>query len=187
MNRLATYCWDISLNQDKYVKTFNLGISGENIIGVRARVASEFDARLNEDKALIIFAVGINDTKIEIKTGQHKTDLETYERLLNELVDISQKKKAECVLLGLTPIDEERLDPIPWRPGFAYRMSEVKKFDLLIEKVARERKVGFIPMQDALGSDYQKLLPDGLHPGSEGHKRIFERVRNYLENEDIFS
>jgi lysophospholipase L1-like esterase len=32
---------------------------------------------------------------------------------------------------------------------------------------------------------YESLLYDGLHPNSEGHKKIFETVKNYLVKNKI--
>lgn len=58
-----------------------------------------------------------------------------------------------------------------------YSNDNIQKYDKIIQKVVQEKKVFYCPMYDLLKN---KDLPDGVHPNSEGHKKIFLRVKNFL-------
>lgn len=186
VNRLSAHCFDIAVQSDYEDRpiVFNLGISGENIHGIHARYGKEIEARTDEEeRAVVLLAVGINDSKINIATGEHKTNIEEYKKLLQEVIRGVKEFGCDVVCVGLTPVDDTLLDPIPWNTEFAYRNSEVERFNACIETLAAEEGVPFVPMFDVFGTDYRKYLGDGLHPTAEGHRRMFERVRDFLKAE----
>jgi lysophospholipase L1-like esterase len=97
--------------------------------------------------ALIVVALGINDTSLRIKTAFK----EGYQVLLNSL------PKVPVVLASLTPVDYtgpigQRLDP-----------ERAKLVDNIIRSTAESRHFGFVDMGKLAGPDFQTL--DGVHLG----------------------
>ncbi|TSC69035.1 MAG: putative TesA-like protein protease [Parcubacteria group bacterium Gr01-1014_56] len=188
VNRLEAYCFDSAIKNDFQDKplVFNLGISGDRALRVRARLESELQARRDSDGLmLVIFAVGINDSMVKIETGENDTPIGVYEKALQEMVDIVRPLGCQTLFVGLTPIEQAKLDPIPWNKEFAYRTDEIMKFDIVMAKVAIDNKIGFISMQNVFGVDPQICLSDALHPNATGHRLMFLRVKDYLEKEKI--
>lgn len=172
---------DLDRELDDRSVVFNLGVSGENIEGIKKRFLSEYTARTNkDDQALVIFAVGVNDSKIDLAKDNNVTPHEIYAQTLAELIG-SVRERDTVVCVGLAPIDDTNLDPMSWNPNFAYRCDEVKKYDATIQKVSEQTDRMFIPMQDVL--DPAQHLVDGIHPNAEGHRRMFERVKSALEQQ----
>jgi len=171
---------------------FNLGVSGEDITGVSNRFESEILSRIgrkNEtpDHIFIIVAVGVNDTQVDVTTGEHRTEPEIYQAHLEQMVIYAKEQCAGVILLGLAPIDDTGLDPIPWHSTHAYRNSEVKKYNKVIENVAQANDISFISLNNIFGNKVTELTVDGIHPNAEGHRLIFERVKEALEKEGILS
>jgi lysophospholipase L1-like esterase len=92
---------------------------------------------------------------------------------------MAQKFSAKIMFLGLEPVDESRTDP--WKPNKSYKMELIKKYNAVIKEVCTETNAHFIGNSPLLKQgNYKHLLYDGLHPNTEGHKLIFEIVKNYL-------
>ncbi|MBU4142032.1 SGNH/GDSL hydrolase family protein [Patescibacteria group bacterium] len=85
------------------------------------------------------------------------------------------------------PIDESKVDPIPWLPEVSYKNEYIKRYDKIIKSVCAENKIAFIEIFEKLKKENCKnLLEDGVHPNSKGHEKIFEIVKDYLiENKII--
>ena len=68
-----------------------------------------------------------------------------------------------------------------------YRNEYVKEYDAEIKKMCKENHIPFIDLFGAFSkTNYKALLDrDGLHPNSQGHKKIFEIVKAHLIDEKI--
>ncbi len=188
VNRLEAYCFDSAVKSDFQDKplVFNLGISGDRAPRLMSRLEPELKARLESDgKIFVIFAVGINDSMLKVETGENDTPIDVYKKTLQKMVDLVQSLSCQALFVGLTPIEQEKLDPIPWKKDFAYRTDEIIKFDIVMSKVATDNKIGFVSMQNVFGAEPQTCLSDALHPNAMGHQLMFLRVKDYLEKEKI--
>lgn len=187
VSRLAAYVHqkDIESNLTARSVVFNLGVSGENILGIQKRFLSEYSVRTDDtEQAIVIFAVGVNDSKVDLSIRENVTPLNVYQKTLEHLV-ASVRDKDTVVCVGLAPIDDRNLDPMPWNPGYAYRSEEVQRFNNVIERVARNSGHVFIPMQDVFGERAENFLVDGIHPNSKGHEHMFLRIKKVLETEGL--
>ena len=63
-----------------------------------------------------------------------------------------------------------------------YDNESIKKYDLAIEKLCEKEGLVFISMFDLLEN---RDFADGLHPNSKGHKKMFDRIKQRLEEENI--
>ncbi len=68
--------------------------------------------------------------------------------------------------------------PIPWKADQYYATRRIEQYDDSIEQLCRKQEVLYVPLWDKIRTE---LLTDGLHPNSEGHRKIFEMVRDFLE------
>ena len=92
---------------------------------------------------------------------------------LKKILDIARGFTQEVTFLGITPVDESKTMPIPWRTDLYYMEKNVALYNDALEKFCAENAVAFIPIYDLITKDD---LPDGLHPNPEGHAKIAEKV-----------
>lgn len=169
--------------KDNSYRVYNLAIDGSTTYEVLTRVELEIQQiSFESDKEFVLlFAVGINDSQILIADKSLRVKEKEFKNNLLRLINIGQKYSAKIIFLGLNPVDEAKVDPMPWARDRSYRNEVVEKYDSIIELVCQEKSVYFIEVNKKFKNlDYKKLLDDGAHPNSEGHKIIFELVRDFL-------
>jgi lysophospholipase L1-like esterase len=84
--------------------------------------------------------------------------------------------------VGLSFIEENKLTPLPWREDAFYYLKNVEEYNNAIKDICENNKLYFIDMFNLLKKGD---LDDGLHPNSRGHKKIFEKVKDYLMENKI--
>jgi acyl-CoA thioesterase I len=183
VNRLAAHFinQDLKNNFSSYNPVFGLGISGERVNETLARIENELKFRLEESEAnLIILAVGINDSTFDLINKVNVTPIDVFSKRYSDLI-MSAKKHGEVCVLGLLPLKEEILNPIPWFANHAYLSIEAIRFDEEIERLANEHEVDYVQMSQVFSSNLDNYLTDGIHPNTNGHKLIFSHVLNLLQ------
>lgn len=162
---------------DTYYNIFNLGIAGNTTIDVLKRLKYECENRCVPDaKNIIIFAVGINDS--QIINQKNNVQKEAFKLNLINIITLAKKYADEIMFLGLTRVDESKTVPIPWNPSICYFNKRIIEFDNELENICMEKNVGYLKMYDLLEKEE---LTDGLHPDSNGHQKIAEKVINKLK------
>ncbi len=124
----------------------------------------------------MIFSIGTNDTAI-INNKEKNISKQGFENNLNSLVKKAQGKTNQIYFLGILEVVEEFTSPFS-RINWYYNNQRIKEFDKIIQKVSEENNCQFIPMQGLLNKED---LADGLHPNTQGHKKIFLEVKKYLQ------
>jgi lysophospholipase L1-like esterase len=159
---------------------FNLGISGDTTEDVLRRFEFETKHRIKEDEEpIFIFSIGINDTQFLHDKQDTRISPDKFRKNLMNLIQMARKFSSKIVFLGFQPVDESRTDP--WKPNKSYKMEYLEKYDKILKEVCKETGTHFIDILPTLRQgDYKSILYDGLHPTSEGHKKIFELVRDFL-------
>ena len=164
---------------------FNLGISGESSVRMKERFQTELSHRVEyTDKVTVVIDMGGNDAGVEIATGKNHVEIADYIANMRHCIRHAKEKGYGVVCLGLGSYDESRTDPILWDKENAARNSEAARYDDALKVLAGEEEALYIPTRD-LFATRPELLLDGDHPNSEGHKLIFERVKEYLEKASI--
>lgn len=162
---------------------YNLGISGDITADVLKRFEFETKQRVEKgDKVMFIFSIGSNDSEwvndknsLNVKPEKFKNDLE-------KLIKLSKKFSSRIVFVGLIPVDESKVDLIPWAKDRSYKNEFIKKFDSIIKLVCEKNKIQFIDLFNKFISiDYKILLEDGVHPNSKGHELIYEIIKKELK------
>ena len=163
---------------EKDIGVYNLGISGKKTEDLIPIIKKEAEAR---GAGMIIFAIGINDAQFIHSKGDYYLSESEFEENIKELYKIAREVTEKIIFLGITSVDESKTCPIPWGPNKSYRNERIKKLDGIIENFCRQKDVKFIPLNDILD---ESELYDGIHPGVEGHVKIYERVRGELAKDN---
>ncbi|MEK7185884.1 MAG: GDSL-type esterase/lipase family protein [Patescibacteria group bacterium] len=160
---------------------YNLGISGDKTEDVVKRFDTEASARSSEKReTVILFHLGANDTIFNESLGVTEVSPDQFKENFKILIDKARKYSDTIILVSFMPVDK-RVDPMPWAPGRSYRNEYLETYDQVLAKVAEDKNVHFIEVfKKYINSDYSSLLADGVHMNDDGHKKLYETVRDYL-------
>lgn len=168
----------ISSDLEEFIATYAMGIPGNTSEDLVSRFEVEMNPRINtEQETTIIFAIGTNDSHLINPGKKNAVNLETFEHNLIRLYEMARHYAKNIYFVGLPMVDEKRTDPLFWMHERSYVNEEIKKYDAIIRKVTQDVGIGFIDIYSEFEViDHAKLLSDGLHPNTEGHRVIFEKV-----------
>ncbi|MDP3726267.1 MAG: GDSL-type esterase/lipase family protein [bacterium] len=162
-------------NKELDARVYALGIRGETSQDLLKRLKAECIARKPD---IIFCAIGINDSQVsDSKKGTPLTPLSEFIKNIKGIFDIAEQFTNKIVFIGLTSVDESKTTPTDW--GTYYDNENVKRYDTVIEEFCRKKEVTYIQINNLLS---EADLFDGIHPNIEGHKKMFEKIRNNLEN-----
>ena len=160
---------------------YNLGISGDSIGSVIKRIVPEAEVRRRHAKMKIILAVGTNEARYIKTEGNLEMPAEKFRESVYELIKAAKGLTNDVVYLGPTPCDEARTMPISWVPDLYHTLKLTKRNNDIIREECKKSGVPFIDLFSEWSKlDYAKLLDDGIHPTTEGHKKIFKTVSAFL-------
>lgn len=160
------------------------GFPGATSTDILNKIESILKSFKHEDfKNIVILSIGINDT--QEFNGNQKNNIEKFKENICKIVKIILENNCDLIILGLTRIecDEKFL----WKPNKYYDneviseydkdLQAVLEFDRELKDFCKENRIKYIPMQDLLQKDD---FIDGLHPNTNGHKKICEYLINKL-------
>lgn len=160
---------------------FNLGISGDTTEDLVARFEVETKPRLIYKDTIFIFSIGLNDSQYVHSKKNLRLSPIQFSKNLQKLIDLAKKYSPKIIFVGLNPVDEKKVDPLPWNPEKSYKSKYVKKFDNIIEQVCIKNQIHFIKIYEKFKKEnYKNLLDDGAHPNTAGHQKIYKLVKDYL-------
>lgn len=155
---------------------YNLGVSGDNTDDLLKRFSKEAKAR---EADMVIFAVGTNDSQYITTKKSARIEPEKFKINISRLIKEARKLTEKIMFIGLTKVDESKTMPIPWDTDKYYSNQNIQQYNVILEKFCAEERVGFIDTFDLLDDSD---LEDGLHPNSDGHVKIFEKIREVIKN-----
>ena len=174
VERLKSY-----LMQNKEdVDVYNLGVSGNNTQDLLKRFDAEVVARRSEEDEIIIFAVGINDSQYLNTRNNPRVSLNEFDENISKLIEKARKITKNIMFVGLTGVDENKVMPIPWDKIKYYENEIIRGYDQAISDVCKRNSIPFVGLFGLLDIGD---LEDGLHPNSNGHTKIFEKVKPEVE------
>jgi lysophospholipase L1-like esterase len=168
----------VATRREKYSAVYNLGISSNKSADVRGRYEDEVSARLPiepDAEKFVALAVGINDS--QLKNGK-RPSAEPYRKNMDELAELAHISEHRLIIVGLTPVNENLTNPVPWDETKAFRNELIAEFNEAATAVAHSYSVPFADLfsDPHLKSDDVHLDWDGLHLNASGHDRIAEIV-----------
>ncbi|MCX6745338.1 MAG: GDSL-type esterase/lipase family protein [Candidatus Parcubacteria bacterium] len=186
VSRLRKYI-DIKSENDPnyYYLVYNLGVSGQNSTDILKRFESEAQPRIKEEgETIFIFALGTNDS--QLFAGKFRTEPEQFKMNLEQLTELAKKYSSKIVFVDLFPIDETKTSPVPWHAEKFYKNENIAINNNIIKEFCQQNKLLFINIYDHFSkTEYLKLLDDGLHPNIEGHKQMYELIKEVLIKNNI--
>ncbi len=162
-------------NDNYDITVYNNGVSGDNTDDLLERFKVECGAR---EPQIIIFAIGTNDSQYVKSKDNPRVSLEKFQNNLVELISQAKKFSDKIAFVGLTKVDEPKVMPIPWSTEEKfYDNDNIEKYNAVIRKISTEHGLLFLNLLDLLEMGN---LDDGLHPNSEGHKKMFLKIKEFL-------
>jgi len=165
---------------DFEIELYNCGVSGDNTNKLLKRFDTEAAARKPD---IIIFAIGINDSQYIHSKENPRISIEEFQSNLQELINHAKKFAKQIIFAGLTKVDESKTMPIPWDSAKYYDNENIKNYNEKIKEICNKNNLKFIEMLDLL--DNNQDLEDGLHPNSQGHEKMFLKIRDFFINQQL--
>ncbi len=171
-------------DESHYHHLYNLCISGDTSTGVLNRFNAEMDARLLKEKdCAVIFSIGTNDSQLIVATKENKTPQKQFSANISTLITKARKYTDKIVFVGPPPVDDTKVNPIPWSPEKAFISTQVTQFNASIRDICKNADIPFIDVLSVLSvKDFELILEDGVHPNDAGHVMLFEIIRDALVN-----
>ena len=159
---------------------YNLGVRGDGLERLATRLSGEVGCRGELRRQLpqgILLGIGLNDTaRVGRHDGRSQLDADGFLFGLQQLLQ-KAKEIAPVHVIGLTPVEEAAM---PYAGVLWYCLADIRRYEGLLEEACLEANVPFLPLLEGILADPDWPLwlgSDGLHLNSEGHRRIYERVR----------
>lgn len=163
------------------IQVYHLGFPGE----VAGRMLERFEVELKmrifpEEKNLVIIAIGVNDSCVNnwltgMQTPEHK-----FKESLGEMIQIAIKYNCHVVCIGLTPVNPSRSKKLK------FTNEDVEKYDQYLSDICKEFGIQRLDwFQDLKEGHFDELLVDAVHPNSDGHMILFQRMLQFLEANNL--
>lgn len=163
---------------DYWTAVYNLGVSGDGVDDLLKRMAPEAEARSPDT---VIIAIGANEARYVKKPENPAMTSERFREGMRSLAVLAKGLARNIVFVGVLPFDESRTMPISWVPDFYHTNELAKRNNDIIREECKKSKVPFIDLfSEWMKVDYKKMLGDGVHPTTEGHRKIFKTVSAFL-------
>lgn len=169
VNRLWLH---IGKRDEDYVEIYNLSVTGGTTETILERFEGEAKRR-NADA--MIFQTGGNDAAYEHESGNFLVQPEKFRENLFETIKRAKNITDKIVFMDLRNCDESKTMPVPWIDIY-YTNKNIEKYSKIMKEVCAENAVPFLDIGLLNNEDFD----DGLHPNSDGHRKIFEKVRDFL-------
>lgn len=163
------------------IYVYNLGIPGDNSKYLLERLENEILSRWEEEdgELIVIIAIGVNDSQYILSDKKCRTGINDFRKNLKGFLKIIRKFTNRIIFLGLTNINEKITASYDEK---TYKNEYISDYNSIIENFCENNRLFFIPMFGLLkDSD----LEDRLHPNSQGHEKIFQKVKNFLIKKNL--
>jgi len=171
----------IKSNYEEWYSVHNFSISGATTSSLLDRLPKEAKASGWGEDSVFIFSIGLNDSAVNVKTGETITPIEKFKFNLDKISKISLKHTPNLAFMSMTPVEDNKVNPMLWNTEIGYQTLEVLEFNQVVKEFSTKNDFDFINTYDLMVKEgLEKVLEDGVHPSSRGHGLIFEVVKNYL-------
>jgi lysophospholipase L1-like esterase len=164
-------------------QVYNFGKPGADIKFVQDTYAEQLARYRDPGRVVAVISVGLNNTKASGTPGNFVCSPEDYCRDMHNLL-AGIKQQADAVLaVGYAAVDESKMPLTNELYGKSYFSNErIVLFNAAFQMVCRQLGVYFVGVYiaPALWAAHC-LYQDGLHPNSQGHEQIFQKVMPQIQ------
>lgn len=162
------------------INIINLSVSGHTSQELVTRIESETSTRKNNDKMVIIIAIGTNDSYE--KSGIRRTPEADFAQNIDHIIAVA-KSFGKVLMIGPVACVDKRVQPTAWDEELHYTNERLQKYSTILCERAEHANVSFLELWDTMyrAQQHEETLPDGLHPNTAGHKVIYNEVKKKLE------
>lgn len=175
VNRLMLYFNNLNVKDSPFV--YNLSVDGETTKDMLERFDIEMKAR---EPAIIIFDERGNDACYDNTKKEHLVSLEDFEQNVVKLIKKSKAYTKTIIFSGCFKVDESKTTPLSWNKNLHCKNEYQEIYNSKLKDIAKREGVYFMPNELS-----KEDLEDGLHPNTEGHKKLFQQVKDFLESKNL--
>ncbi|MEX2513813.1 MAG: GDSL-type esterase/lipase family protein [Cyclobacteriaceae bacterium] len=173
---------------DKTWTIINKGVGGNNCMDLLARIQPDI---IQENPDMVFIMVGVNDM-----INLHKfVDYHTFKKIYQKIITKLKQAGIETVLLNLTPVDTNAISSRYELEFFdSPPIIKINEANAIISELAKTNNLKMIDLHQEFLSrksphpGKNSLImnvansgePDGVHPTSEGHRIIAQKIFEYL-------
>lgn len=175
-----------------YCLPYNLGVSGDQIPNVLARLEGEIAARIENDDTStkeIVVSIGVNDS-IYLRNGNRMSYSESaFDNNVKKLMALCHNLSNHVTFLGILPVIEDKVNPMPWAPDKSYENKRIEQFENIIGGNCAAFDMPFMPLFQIWQQrrDLPALLIDGVHPSEKGHALLARQVADFLLTDNFIT
>jgi lysophospholipase L1-like esterase len=161
----------------------SLGVLGSTLEDLIDRIETEVKPRLNAHEQTVLgISAGTNNTAII--NSSPRTSPEEFASTYDKLLSKARRLTGLLMVVGLTPVDEDRTKPVGWDQTLSFTNERISIFDNIIADRCNAHGVSYINvLRPMLERGQDMFTPiDGLHPGPEGHSLIAKLVMPKFES-----
>lgn len=160
-----------SLEAAADVGVYNFGICGDTTDDLLKRFSVEADAIKPN---VIVFAIGINDSKYPAGETENIIPLEKYKQNMQELLKLARSYANKIYIVGATKVNET----IVRGSGTRFVNETIQSYNDFLKEFSEAESLTFIDVFDVIniGTD----LDDGLHPNAQGYEKLFMVVKEFV-------
>ena len=143
---------------------------GARSYNILDRIDNILDGYKYDDfKNIVILSIGINDT--QCFNGVYSNSKESYKSNLEDIIKKVKDRGFELIILGLTKTGCK--DKIEFKPNKIYDNKVILQYDEIVRNICKNNDIVYIPIFNILNDED---FIDGLHPNTNGHKKIYEEI-----------
>lgn len=107
--------------------------------------------------------------------------MRVFENNIKKLARLAEEYTNKIIFVGIAPVDNKKTNPIPWDKQKCYNNQYIRQYNEMLRSICTYNNIHFIEIFDKfMKTNYNRLLDDGLHPNTKGHKKIFLIVKDFL-------
>ncbi len=174
------YLKQFAAAQTQTITLYNLGIASETTDGLLARFETELSCRyIKGQKHIIVLAYGAND--IVIHKNKNRVPQSYFIRNLKHCIEIAKKRQADVLLLSLLPISDA-IEARVNQHGHLRYDQHIQAYNRIIKNLADELHCQYLDLYThfVANNKAQTLCSDGVHPNSQGHKLLYQIIKDKL-------